>query len=87
MGFRSLRGQGSWCVSVLHKLLLTFDCMYQLGCNFQGLVGWLEVTFAWVVSLPSPYHVGLGLLPGLSLKSSTLVDGATVSCNTILESI
>ena len=39
--------------------------MDQFEQNFQGLLGWSQVTFGWVVLLPSPHRVGLGLHLGL----------------------
>ena len=33
--------------------------------NFQGLFGWFQLTFGWVVLPPSLHQVGLGLLPVL----------------------
>ena len=39
--------------------------MDQFGQNFQGLFGWCPVAFWWVVSMPSPHPVGLGLIPVL----------------------
>ena len=35
--------------------------MDQFGQNFNGLLGWCSLTIGWVVPVPCPHQLGLGL--------------------------
>ena len=54
-----------WGCLCFGKSLITFELMDQFGQNFQGLFGGCLVAMGWVVPMPSPHPVGLGLHPVL----------------------
>ena len=45
------------------KSLITFEQLNRFGQNFQCLVDWSGPTYWWVVPVPSPHPVELGLNP------------------------